>query len=294
VQPVLLACRALQRGDRRPVPVQELRRGRRLPHRVRDRRRVVLLPHERDASRMPVPLLGVRMPRLPDGAQLPLLHRPPHAVQPATALWRPALHLCVGERARNREPGGLDESHRRRCTKARPALVSPTVLQAARRGLARDRAPPYPYRRLTRRRHRLCRLRRRAVQPLRRDRADLHLSRVPVQDVRRGRGLRATVPDLGRVVLLPDKRSHRVPDPLLGVQLPTGLPEPELPLLRAAADAVQPAAVLGRPAVHVPGERPSGPELLGGFGVKLLVAGVRWSFPRKDAGSPRTHRYGGD
>jgi len=29
-------------------------------------------------------------------------------------------------------------------------------------------------------------------------------------------------------------------------------------------------------------------DWLEGFGVKLLVAGVRWSFPRKDAGSPRT------
>jgi hypothetical protein len=33
---------------------------------------------------------------------------------------------------------------------------------------------------------------------------------------------------------------------------------------------------------------------LGGFGAIPLVAGVRWSFPRKDAGSSRTHRDVGD
>ena len=32
----------------------------------------------------------------------------------------------------------------------------------------------------------------------------------------------------------------------------------------------------------------------GGLGVMPLVVGVRWSFPRKDAGSPRTRRYVGD
>ena len=46
-----------------------------------------------------------------------------------------------------------------------------------------------------------------------------------------------------------------LPDPLLGVQLPAGLREPQLPLLRAAADAVQPAAALRRPAVHMSAAR---------------------------------------
>jgi hypothetical protein len=62
------------------------------------------------------------------------------------------------------------------------------------------------------------------------------------------------------MVLLPDERPHRLPDPLLGVQLPAGLREPQLSLLRAAADAVQPAAAFGRPAVHVSAVGRADPE----------------------------------
>ncbi len=107
-------------------------------------------------------------------------------------------------------------------------------------------------------------LRRWPVQPMRRDRPDLHERGLPVQDLRRGRRLRASVPDLRRVVLLPDLRPHRLPDPLLGVQLPAGVREPELPLLRAAADAVRAATALGRPALHVPaaGRAASVPDLV--------------------------------
>ena len=39
---------------------------------------------------------------------------------------------------------------------------------------------------------------------------------------------------------------------------------------------------------------PSPVRSLGGFGVKPLVAGVRWSFPGEDAGSVHIRRYGRD
>ena len=44
---------------------------------------------------------------------------------------------------------------------------------------------------------------------------------------------------------------------------------------------------LPREFAHRPRRARAG-RALEGFGVKLLVAGVRWSFPRKDAGRPRT------
>jgi hypothetical protein len=194
--------------------------------------------------------------QLPGGVPEPvllLLHRPPHAVHASPALGRPSVHVRGGRaESQSREPGGVDESHRRRRTEARPALVAAPVLQAARSGLAWNRPLPHRHRRLARRRDRLCRLRRGTVQSVCRHRPDLHGRRLRMQDVRPGRRLRAGLPDLWRMVLLPDERPHGLPDPLLGVQLPAGLRKPELPLLRAAADAVQSASALRRPAVHVP------------------------------------------
>ena len=233
---------------------------RRLSHRLQHRRRVVLLPHEWRARRVPVPLLGVQLPVRLLEPFLPLLHGPPDAVQSAAALGRPTLHLPGGRRAEDRKPGGLDGPHGCSCSKARPALLAPPVLQATRSGLARDRALPDGHRCLARRGLGLRRLRRRALQPMRRDRPDLHECRLPVQDLRRRRRLRAPVPDLGRVVLLPDLGPHRLPDSLLGVQLSSGLPEPQLPLLRATTYAVQSPAALGRPAVHVSAARRAAPE----------------------------------
>ena len=212
----------LQRRDRRAVPVQALHSRRRLPRRLQHGRRVVLLPHERGARRLPFPLLGVQLPGRVREPVLPLLHGPPDAVH-SRGCTRATSRARARRpsRPRSREPGGLDEPHRRSRSEARPALVTPPVLQAARSGLARDRALPDRHRRLARRDQRLRRLRRRAVQPVRRDRPDLHdLPDLPVQDVRGGRRLRAGLPDLGRVVLLPDLRPDGLPDSLLGVQLP--------------------------------------------------------------------------
>jgi hypothetical protein len=90
------------------------------------------------------------------------------------------------------------------------------------------------------------------MQPLRRHRPDLHQCRLPVQDVSGGRRLSGHLSDLGRVVLLPDVGAARLPDSLLGVQLPAGVRELELPLLRPASDPLQPDEALRRPALHLP------------------------------------------
>ena len=196
-------------GDRRCLRMQDLRDRRRLSDRLQHRRRVVLLPHGRPARRVPVPLLGVQLPVRLLQPFLLLLHEPPDAVPAAAAFRRPTVYLPGGRRAGGDFGGGLDESRERSRPKARPALVAPPVLQAARSGVARHRALPDWHRCLARRGHRLRRLRRRAVQPVRRDRPDLHERRLPVQDLRAGRRLRGGLFDLGRVVLLPDKRPRR-------------------------------------------------------------------------------------
>lgn len=91
--------------------------------------------------------------------------------------------------------------------------------------------------------------------PVRRDRPDLHGCRLPVQDLPGRRRLRPSVPDVRRVVLLPDLGPARVPDSLFGVQLPARLPEPQLPLLRPARAPVPAHEGLGQHAVSLPAAR---------------------------------------
>jgi len=118
--------------------------------------------------------------------------------------------------------------------------------RSSRRRLARGELVPHTDGRLARLGLRLRRLRRRALQPVRRHWPDLRQpeSAVPMQDLPAGRGLPRRLFYLGRVVLLSDR--HRVPPALLGVQLPDRMLEPLLSLLHAARHAVHATAALAR------------------------------------------------
>ena len=207
------------------------------------------------------------------GRMLPLLRGPPDALPASPALGRSAVYLPTAPA--NPEPGGIDESHRPRSTEACPALVAAAVLQVPRRGIARRGPLPDGHGGLARRAHRVRRLRRWPLQSLRIACASLQRAQptLAVQALLAGRRLPGGLPDLGRVVLLPEQRKPSgMPVPLLGVQLPGRLREPVVLLLHRPADAVPAAAVLGRPSVHAVPAAAADPEPRCGWLDRLISA----------------------
>ena len=165
---------------------------------------------------------------------------PCHALRGCTPATRPV------PARRSRRPS--DGSHKRRGEEPRRSLIAASVLQVPNRRIARSRPLAHAHRCLSRVGQRLRWLRRRPVQPVRWHRADLHGRRLPVQDLRGGRRLPGSLSDVRRMVLLPDqRRSSRMPFPLLGMQLPARLREPQLSLLREHWHEVHPGPPFGRP-----------------------------------------------
>ena len=106
-------------------------------------------------------------------------------------------HACVRRRSRRSEPRALDGPDVCRSPQARRQVVQTPVLQVPRSELVGHRPLPDEDGRLAGRGRGLRRLRRRAVQPVRRSRPDLHERRLPLQDLPAGSRLSRGLPHLG-------------------------------------------------------------------------------------------------